>query len=108
MSSNKEKAPADIRKCPDEATLAGYLDYRLPSKDWQDVRGHCYFCKKCQKIVRIFVKAIELRRQRVGLLENNRDNELLETWRLGLLKSPPGDPKWAKVAEEVQKRAEPY
>lgn len=104
MRSNKENIPPHMRKCPDEKTLAGYLDYRLPSKEWEDVRGHCYFCKECQKVVRSFVEATNLRRQRLGGLENKKEDEILETFRLGLLASPPNDPKWVKLVADVKKR----
>lgn len=95
-----------MEKCPDEKTLISYLDHRLPGEEWYKVRGHCYFCKNCQKIVGIAAEAISLRRNRLGLSQLEEQNSGLEALKLGLLISPPNDPKWQKAADELKKRIE--
>lgn len=90
-----------MKKCPDEKILAEYLDYRLPSKQWQEVRAHCYFCDDCQKIVRIATEAISLRRNRLGLSENEKKNEIPEALRLGILSNSPGNPAFARDAAKL-------
>ncbi|NQS89755.1 hypothetical protein HQ584_08215 [Patescibacteria group bacterium] len=94
-----------MKKCPDEKTLVRYLDYRLPSKQWDEVRGHCYFCDNCQKIVRVSAEAIKLRRNRLGSGPGEKNNQYAEALRLGLLLQPPHDPRFAKDADRLRVKA---
>lgn len=93
-----------MRKCPDEETLTAYLDYRLSTENWNKVRGHCYFCDDCQRIIRVVAKAISLRRGRLGLSQVEKQKEGAEALKLGLLLQPPNDPKWEKLARNIGKR----
>jgi hypothetical protein len=93
-----------MRKCPDEETLTSYLDYRLSTENWNKVRGHCYFCDKCKKIVSVVAKAISLRRNRLGLSQREKQSEGVEALRLGLLLQPPNDPEWENMAKNISMR----
>lgn len=92
-------------KCPEEEILARYLDYQLPSKEWERIRAHCFFCDNCQKIVRVAAEAIKLRRNRLGSGPGEKNNQYAEALRLGLLLQPPHDPKWAADAQRMSDSA---
>lgn len=49
----KEKFPQSTGNCPDEETLACFLEGRLPSQESQQLKDHIITCVQCQEIIRL-------------------------------------------------------
>ena len=49
----KEKFPQPAGNCPDEETLACFLEGRLPSQESQQLKNHIITCEQCQEIIRL-------------------------------------------------------
>mgnify|MGYP001607286982 FL=1 len=49
----KEKFPQSAGNCPDEETLACFLEDRLPSQESQQLKDHIITCEQCQEIIRL-------------------------------------------------------